>query len=213
VISTRGYCWRPRKLMLLVNSHILKMATMLKSSAEYNRRLHWAFSNGNNSILWISEINHLWRCGKIYGFRTVQRRLYASEEESLERTHREDSCNHWKGSNADFRWRLPRAIVAKINFDCWYKRVNNVSNYRGGPSLQIVKDTTDAPWSCQEQAELLPFWSPNNPDLNPLDYYVWSIIKSRTSIGIPVSLRTVIEAAFISMDNATLQHANASDRE
>ncbi|KYN44207.1 hypothetical protein ALC56_01329 [Trachymyrmex septentrionalis] len=79
--------------MLLINSHILKIAPMLKPSAEYNRRIAiiegWALSNGNNSVLWIPEINR--RCGKIYGFRTVQRRFqYASEEESLERTYRED---------------------------------------------------------------------------------------------------------------------------
>jgi len=43
-------------------------------------------------VLWISEITRLWYCGKIYGFRTVQRRFqYASKKESLERTHREDA--------------------------------------------------------------------------------------------------------------------------
>jgi len=46
--------------MLLVNSH--KMATMLKPSAEYNRRATnieglRARRSANNSILWIPEIN------------------------------------------------------------------------------------------------------------------------------------------------------------
>jgi len=36
-IASRGCCWR-ESLMLLVNNHILKMAAMLKSSAEYNWR-------------------------------------------------------------------------------------------------------------------------------------------------------------------------------
>ena len=35
--SIRG-CWRRESLMLLVNNHILKMAAMLKSSAEYNQK-------------------------------------------------------------------------------------------------------------------------------------------------------------------------------
>jgi len=52
------------------------------------------------------------------------------------------------------------------------------------------------------------FWPPNSPDLNPLDYYVWSIVervtnKSRHSNV--TSLRTIIEAAFADIDNATLQ--------
>ncbi|EGI58775.1 hypothetical protein G5I_13109 [Acromyrmex echinatior] len=44
-------------LMLLVNSHILKMAAMLKPSTEYHRRpSRWALSNENNSVLWVPEI-------------------------------------------------------------------------------------------------------------------------------------------------------------
>jgi len=53
------------------------------------------------------------------------------------------------------------------------------------------------------------FWPPNSPDLNPLDYYVWSIVervnKSRHSNV--MSLRTAIEAAFVGIDSATLQSA------
>ena len=52
--------------MLLVNSYTIKMAAILKSSAEYNKKLEepqslkiFALSNGNNSVLWISEINRL----------------------------------------------------------------------------------------------------------------------------------------------------------
>ena len=103
------------------------------------------------------EINRLWRCDKIYAFRTVQRRFqYASEEESLERTHREDSRSRWKNSNTDFGW--SRAIVAKISIDCWCKRANNASNCQGEPSIQIVhiKDTTDAFWGCQDKPSYSP---------------------------------------------------------
>ena len=202
-----------QKSLMLLNSHILKMAAMLKTSAEpYNRRAvdhrrssRWALSNGNNSVLWIFEINCLWRCGKIYGFRKVQRRFqYASEEESLERTHRENPRNRWKSSSADFGW--SRAIVAKISIDCWCKRANNASNCRGGPS-------TDALWSCQEQPSCtlrLLIWLLNSSDLNPLDYYVWSIVESVTNKSrhpIVMSLRTAIEVAFVGMDSTTLQRA------
>jgi len=80
--------------MLLVNSHILKMTAMLKPSAKYNRRTYhqrlsrWALSNENNSILWILEINHLWRYGKIYGFSSTkalvcQRKSYSKEHTPL----------------------------------------------------------------------------------------------------------------------------------
>ena len=65
-------------LMFLVNNHIFKMTAILKPSAEYNilnsrdyeRPSRWALSNGNNSVLWIPEINHLC-CGKIYSFKTI----------------------------------------------------------------------------------------------------------------------------------------------
>jgi len=40
---------------------------------------------------------------------TEQRFQYTSEEESLERTHHEDSCNHWKDSSADFGWLVARS--------------------------------------------------------------------------------------------------------
>jgi len=55
-----------------------------------------------------------------------------SVAQQLERMHREDFCS-WKGSSADFG-RL-RAIIAKINIDCWCKRANNASNCREGPLI------------------------------------------------------------------------------
>jgi len=30
------------------------------------------------------------------------------------------------------------------------------------------------------------FWPSNSPNLNPLDYYVWSVIERVTSLGIPI---------------------------
>lgn len=54
------------------------------------------------------------------------------------------------------------------------------------------------------------FWPPNSPDLNPLDYYVWSVIERVTNKSRHpnvTSLRTAIEAAFAGMDRAALQRA------
>jgi len=58
------------------------------------------------------------------------------------------------------------------------------------------------------------FWPPNSPDLNPLDYYVWSVVervtnKSRNSNV--TSLRTAIEAAFADIDSATLRDARSAE--
>ncbi|KYN09101.1 hypothetical protein ALC57_18788 [Trachymyrmex cornetzi] len=51
---------------------------------------------------------------------------------------------------------------------------------------------------------------PNSPDLNPLDYYVWGVVERVTNKSRHpnvTSLRTATEAAFVSMDSATLQRA------
>jgi len=83
------------------------MATMLKSSAEYNWRA--AIIKGLHIRRSATEIIRFFGYSrltvynsKIYGFRTVQRRFrYASEEESLEKTHREKPRSRWKNSSAD----------------------------------------------------------------------------------------------------------------
>jgi len=164
------------------------MAAMLKPSARYNRRaaITEGYRAGRSAMEIIRffgpEINRLWSflpcCDKIYGFRTIQWRLL------LERTDRENRCDRWKSSSADFGW--PRAIVTKISIDCWCKWVNNASNCRGGLSIQIVyiKNTTDALWGCQNKLSCSPwfsFWPPNSSDLNPLDYYVWSVVERVTN--------------------------------
>ncbi|EGI59350.1 hypothetical protein G5I_12490 [Acromyrmex echinatior] len=51
---------------------------------------------------------------------------------------------------------------------------------------------------------------PDRSDLNPFDYYVWSVVERVTNkFRHPnvTSLRIVIETAFVGMDSATLQHA------
>ena len=54
------------------------------------------------------------------------------------------------------------------------------------------------------------FWPPNSPDLNLLDYYVWSVVERVTNKSRHpnvASLRAAIEAAFANMDSAALQRA------
>lgn len=43
------------------------------------------------------------------------------------------------------------------------------------------------------------FWPPNNPNLNPLDYYVWDVVErvtNKTRHPNVTSLRAAIETAF-----------------
>ena len=54
------------------------------------------------------------------------------------------------------------------------------------------------------------FWPPNSPDLNPLNYYVWSLVERVTNKSRHpnvTSLKIAIEAAFVDMDGDTLQRA------
>jgi len=62
---------------------------------------------------------------------------------------------------------------------------------------------------------LCSFWPPNSPDLNPLDFYVWSEVERVTNKSRHpnvASLRTAIEAAFTDMDRDTLKRACARFR-
>jgi len=94
----------------------------------------------------------------------------------ITRKHREDPRNRWKSSSADFGW--SRAIVAKINIDCWCKRINNASNCRGGPSIHI-KDTTDILWGCQDELQsAIAFFKKRNAGTNQIlfwrkNFYCW----------------------------------------
>jgi len=45
------------------------------------------------------------------------------------------------------------------------------------------------------------------PDLNLLDYSIWSVVERVTNRCLNVRLRTAIEAAFVGMDSITLQRA------
>ncbi|XP_011135173.1 uncharacterized protein LOC105180667 [Harpegnathos saltator] len=66
-----------------------------------------------------------------------------------------------------------------------------------------LSDNIDMFWSKE-------FWPPNSPDLNPLDYYVWSVIERVTNKSEHLtveSFRTAVEAAFAAMDRAQLRAA------
>ncbi|XP_032687204.1 uncharacterized protein LOC116851661 [Odontomachus brunneus] len=66
-----------------------------------------------------------------------------------------------------------------------------------------LSDKMDMFWSKE-------FWPPNSPDLNPLDYYVWSVIERVTNKSRHpnvTSLQTSIGAAFANIDKDALQRA------
>lgn len=66
-----------------------------------------------------------------------------------------------------------------------------------------LSDNVDMFWSKE-------FWPPNSPDLNPLDFYVWSVvvrITNKSRHPNVASLRASIEAAFADMDRASLKRA------
>ncbi|XP_076279399.1 uncharacterized protein LOC143208672 [Lasioglossum baleicum] len=54
------------------------------------------------------------------------------------------------------------------------------------------------------------FWPPNRPDLNPLDFYVWSVVErvsNKSRRANVASLKSAIEAAFAGMDRDALKRA------
>ncbi|XP_067123165.1 uncharacterized protein [Centruroides vittatus] len=56
------------------------------------------------------------------------------------------------------------------------------------------------------------FWPPNSPDLNPLDFYIWSVVErvtNKTRHANITSLRAAIDAAFTNIDRETLKRACA----
>lgn len=66
-----------------------------------------------------------------------------------------------------------------------------------------LSDNVDMFWSKE-------FWPPNSPDLNPMDYYVWSVVErvaNKTRHPNVTSLRAAIEAAFTNLDRALLKRA------
>jgi len=84
------------------------------------------------------------------------RKFQYAEEESLERTHREDPRSRWKDSSADFGW--SRAIVAKISIDCWCSEPIMRQIAEEDLRMQYKSYTLkirDALWGCSGQSELL----------------------------------------------------------
>ncbi|KYM79084.1 hypothetical protein ALC53_10478, partial [Atta colombica] len=58
-----------------------------------------------------------------------------------------------------------------------------------------LSDNIDMFWSKE-------FWPPNSPDLNPLDYYVWSVVERVTNKSRHLNVSIVVD-----MDSATVQRA------
>jgi len=66
-----------------------------------------------------------------------------------------------------------------------------------------LSDNVDMFWSKE-------FWPPDSPDLNPLDFYVWSVVERVTNKSRHpnvASLRVAIEATFADMDRDALKRA------
>jgi len=133
-----------------------------------------------------------------------------------------DSSNYWKGSRAYFRG--PKAVSDEIRKNPRYEWYYNGSNCWRGSTLQILCDKRFD--KCFPRlprwTELLVvicfcvhFWL-NSPDLNLMDYYVWSVIERVTTKRHPVtSLQAAIEAAFTNMDkgaSSVRECASASGR-
>ena len=81
------------------------------------------------------------------------------------------------------------------------RRCFSAGAYESFDSQNWLSDNVNIFWSKE-------FWNPpNSPDLNPLDYYVWSVVERvRNKSRHPVtSLRTAIKATFVDMDSAILQ--------
>jgi len=130
-------------LMFLVNSHILKMAAMLKSSVEYNPHVE-----GRP----LFERSVLVEIIRFFGYSrsTIYVSFHCDKMTALEQSN--------EGSSTLTRKNYSKERTAKISIDCWYKRANNMSNCRGGSSIQIVhiKDTTDVLWSYQDKPSCSP---------------------------------------------------------
>jgi len=207
-------------LTLLVNSYIFKMVAMLKSSTEYNRRA--VIIEGLRAGRSATEIIRFFEYPRstVYDIVAKYTALEHSPTKVLVCHSKERNAriprNRWKDSSTDFGW--PRAIVAKINIDCWLneatlRRIAEKDLWYKSYILKIRQPL----WGCQDKPSCsprLPFWSPNSPDLDPLDYYVWNVVERVTNKSRYLnvtSLRTAIEAAW------TMLHynvrANASDRE
>jgi len=114
---------------------------------------------------------------------------FAVRKSALERMHREDPRSCWKDSSADFGWL--RANVARSN-GC-SEAVDGNCDVRKAICFSAGRCTEsfDSKLALRQRRYVLVegILAPNNPDLNPLNYYVWSVVervKSQTSLGFPM---------------------------
>jgi len=163
-------------LMLLINSHILKMAAMLKPSAEYNRKA--AIIRGRRSA---TEVIRFFGYPRSTVYDIVAK--YTALEQFNEGFNMPARKNHSKERTARIPAVVERAqalisddpkqslrklaLIVSVTEPTMCRIAKEDLRYK---SHYHIKDTTDALLSyCSPR---LPFWLPNSPDLNPLDYYV-----------------------------------------
>ena len=113
-----------------------------------------------------------------------------------------------KGSSADFQGNHCdyRKLASIVNVsEPTIRRIAEQDLRYKSYTLKIRQMLSEA--ARTSQVARLPFWSPNSPDLNPLDYYVIERVTNMSRHPNVTSLRIAIKVAFVGMDSATLQHA------
>jgi len=120
-------------------------------------------------------------------WQNIYRALKQSNEDSkmsAKKSHSEECTARTPAivERADFGW--PRAIDAKISIDCWCKRANNASNYRGESSIQIIHIKYDrCSLKLPEQTELFasaPLLTSQQPRFKSLGL-LWSVVERVTN--------------------------------
>ncbi|XP_032682253.1 uncharacterized protein LOC116849323 isoform X2 [Odontomachus brunneus] len=203
--------------MFVVSAHNLKMSEQIRSNAEYNRRaaIIEGFRAGRSRTKIIRFFGY--PRSTVYD---VAAKYLASE------TSEKGSANPTRKSHSKEKSVRTPAII---------ERAQELISEDPGLSLTKlaktlgVSDTTmrriaeedlrfksyviKVRQMLSEAAKMnrvARCWPPNSPDLNPLDYYVWSVIERVTNKSRHpnvTSLQTAIEAAFANIDKDALQRA------
>jgi len=185
----KRHSWRV-SLMFLINSHKLKMATVSTPGREYNRRaaIIEDFRAGRSPTEIIRFFGDqpfmIWQNIVLQNNQTkvpVRQRGRVTKNARtpavVERTQALISED-------------PGQSLRKLASICGCKRASNASNCRERFSIQIIhiKDRTDPLRGCQDQASCSLqsavqgiLASSNSPDLNLLNYYVWSVVERVTN--------------------------------
>jgi len=176
-------------LMLLVNSHKFKMAAASTPGREYNRRA--AIIKDHRAGRLLTEIIRFFGYPRSIVYDVVAK--YSASEQSNESSSTPARKSHSKECTVRISAMVER-IQALISEDPQLMRklvsivgVSELTMRRIVEEDLRYKSYTLKIWQIFSEAgpsELLAvkeFWPPNSPDLNPLDYYVWSVVERVTN--------------------------------